>query len=317
MNNNQNVLSRIHEIVNKGSSGIIVLPPNSSTDAIASACSLYLALTKIGKNVSIAASSAPQSDVIGADKIKTQFATGGDSLMVSFPYSDGSIDKVDYNIQGSSFNLIITPRPGYSKLDPSQVNYSYTGGTVDFIIVIDSPTLNNLGALYTENQAHFTGRDIVNIDRHLTNAFYGTVNYVNKTASSISELTLSVLQELKVEVDRDIATNLYSGIAAATNNFTSYSVSAETFEHIATLLRMGAVKKLVKKTEPVRAPVFTKPNPTPQPKPPVVSHSPTSEGEPTPIEKVEQEKTPSDSNFEQKSPSDWLKPKIFKNGGLI
>jgi hypothetical protein len=311
MNNNQNVLSRVHEIINKGSSGIIVIPPNSTPDAIAAACSLYLGLTKIGKNVTLASTSVPQSDVMGADKIKTQFATGGDSLMVSFPYSDGSIDKVDYNIQGAAFNLIITPRSGYSKLDPAQVSFSYTGGTVDFIIVIDSPTLNNLGAVYADNQNHFTGRDIINIDRHLTNAFFGTVNYVNKTSSSMSELVLSVLQELKIEIDRDMATNLYSGIATATNNFTSYSVSAETFEHIATLLRLGAVKKLIKKPEIIRQPVITKPNN------PVVSHSPTSEGEPTPIEKVEKEVQPSDPGFEQKSPSDWLKPKIFKNGGLI
>lgn len=311
MNNNQNVLSRVHEIINKGSSGIIVIPPNSTVDAVASACSLYFGLTKMGKNVTLASSSIPQSDVMGADKIKNQFATGGDSLMVSFPYSDGSIDKVDYNIQGSAFNLIITPRTGFPKLDPAQVSYSYTGGTVDFIIVIDSPTLNNLGTIYTDNQNHYTGRDIINIDRHLTNAFFGTVNYINKTSSSISELVLSVLQELKIEIDRDMATNLYSGIAAATNNFTSYSVSAETFEHIATLLRMGAVKKLIKKPEATKPPTVAKPNP------PVVTHLPSSEGEPTPIENVEKEKQPTDPGFEQKSPSDWLKPKIFKNGGLI
>lgn len=316
MNNNQNVLSRINEIINKGNSGIIVLPSNSTPDAIASACTLYLGLTKIGKNVSLASSAIPQSDVIGADKIKNQFATGGDSLMVSFPYSDGAIDKVDYNIQGSSFNLIITPRAGFAKLDPGQVNYSYTGGTVDFIIVLDSPTLNNLGPIYTENQNHFTGRDIINIDRHLTNAFFGTVNYVNKTSSSISELVLGLIQELKIETDRDMATNLYAGIAAATNNFTSYSVSAETFEHIATLLRMGAIKKLIKKPEVAvsRPPVFTKPI---DPKPPVVTRTSHGEGEPTPIEKVEQEKAPTDQGYEQKSPTDWLKPKIFKNGGLM
>ncbi|MFZ6035139.1 MAG: DHH family phosphoesterase [Patescibacteria group bacterium] len=311
MNNNQNSLSRIHEIINKGNSGIILIPPNSTPDSIAAACSLYLGLTKIGKNVALAASTVPQSDVVGSDKIKNQFATGGDSLMVSFPYSDGSIDKVDYNIQGNSFNLIVTPRPGFAKLDPGQVSYSYTGGSVDFLIVIDSPTLNNLGNIYTDNQNQFTGHDIINIDRHLTNAFFGTVNLVNKTASSISELILGMLQELKVEIDRDMATNLYAGIAAATNNFTSYSVSAETFEHIATLLRMGAVKKLVKKPEIAKPPVFSKPVNQ------VISRSSSNEGEPTPIEKVEQEKTPTDTNFEQKSPSDWLKPKIFKNGGLI
>ena len=67
-----------------------------------------------------------------------------------------------------------------------------------------------------------------------------------KTVSSISELILSVIQTLGIEIDRDIATNLYAGAAASTNNFTSYSTNADTFEHIAALLRSGAVKKAFK-----------------------------------------------------------------------
>lgn len=290
MDNAQNTIARIREVFNKGASGIIVIPPNPTTDAQAAAASLYLGLTKMGKNVSLACSTKPESDIIGADKIKTQFATGGDSLMVSFPYSDGAIDKVDYNIQGEAFNLIITPRPGFAKLDPKAVSFSYTGGVVDFIVTIDAPTLNTLGTIYSDNQNHFTGRDIINVDRHLTNAYFGTVNYVNKTVSSVSELVLAILQELKIEFDRDMATNLYSGISAATNNFTSYSVSADTFEHIAVLLRAGAVKRIVKKPEPVK-----------------INHAPSAESQPTPIEEVEKEK----------SAQDWLKPKIFKNSGLI
>lgn len=323
MENTQNTLARIQEIVNKGVSGIIVIPPTPTTDTIAASTSLFLGLTKLGKNVSLVCQNKPESDLLAADKIKTQFATGGDSLMISFPYTDGAIDKVDYNIQGESFNLVVTPRPGYAKLDQSQVNYSYTGGTVDFIIVIDSPTLNSLGTIYTDNQNHFNGRDIINIDRHLTNAFYGSVNLVNKTISSISELILSVLQQLKLEIDRDMATNLHTGIAAATNNFTSYSVNADTFEHVATLLRLGAVKKMVKRPS-IPQQHFVPPQPvTQKPKiqmPQKMSVSPSIESQPiTPIEEVELEKQPTDQSqgFEDKNPQDWLKPKIFKNSGLI
>lgn len=308
MNNHQNTIARIHEIFNKGNSGVIVIPGNPTVDAIASATSLYLGLTKMGKNVSLACSSKPQSDLAASDKITTAIAPGGDSLMISFPYSDGSIDKVDYNIQGSSFNLVVTPRPGFSKLDPGQVNYSYTGGSVDFIVVIDSPSLTNLGEIYSNNQAQFTGHDIINIDRHLTNAFFGTVNFVNKTASSVSELILAILQDLKIEVDRDMSTNLYSGIASSTNNFTSYSVNAETFEHIATLLRMGAVKKIMKK------PVISSPQTLNIPQPTVVQGTHAPETQPTkPIETVEKEVQPEKPSTAQ----EWLKPRIFKNGGLI
>ena len=106
------------------------------------------------------------------------------------------------------------------------------------IFVIDAPTLNSLGTIYTDNQNQFNGKDIVNIDRHLTNAYFGTVNYVNKTISSISELVLSIIQTLGIEIDRDIATNLYAGAATSTNNFTSYSTNADTFEHVANLAKV-------------------------------------------------------------------------------
>lgn len=297
MDNNQSTLLRIQEITTKCRSFVIIIPPNPSIDAVAASSSLYLALNKMGKTVSLVCSQKPQSDLVASDKFQNIIGAGGDSLMISFPYTDGAIDKVDYNIQGEAFNLIVTPRPGFQKLNPNQVNFSYTGGLVDMIFVIDAPTLNSLGTIYTDNQNQFTGKDIINIDRHLTNAYFGTVNYVNKTISSISELILSVLQTLRVEIDRDMATNLYAGAAASTNNFISYSTNAETFEHIATLLRLGAVKKTFKK------PTVINSMPGRSPETPKAA----------PIESVEKETLTEKPQTSQ----EWLKPKIFKGGGLI
>jgi len=317
MDNNQNTLARIQEITTKCRSAVIVVPPNPSIDAIAASTSLYLALSKMGKTVSIACSQKVQSDLVASDKFQNIIGAGGDSLMVSFPYTDGAIDKVDYNIQGESFNLVVTPRPGFQKLNPNQVKFSYTGGLVDVIFVIDAPTLNSLGAIYTENQNQFNGKDIINIDRHLTNAYYGTVNYVNKTISSISELILSILQTLGTEIDRDMATNLYAGSAASTNNFTSYSTNADTFEHIATLLRLGAVKKAFKKPNPINTqPTLNFQSPPMRPQPQVINSIPSHSPEVPksgPIESVEKEAVIDKPQTSQ----EWLKPKIFKGGGLI
>lgn len=311
-------LNRIKEIINKGKAGVIIIPKNPTTDAIAASTALYLGLIKIGKNVSLACSSQIQSDLIASDKFKNIITTEGDALMISFPYTDGSIDKIDYNIQGEFFNLIITPRQGYPKLNPNQVKYSYTGGIIDFFIVIDSPTLNNLGEIYIENQNQFTGKDIINIDRHLTNSYFGTVNFIDKTISSISELIIKILKHLEIEIDKDMATNLYAGIIHSTNNFTSYSTNSDTFENAAFLLKCGAIKKIIKKPEsPKIISNFTIPSTPSTIKP---SYSPSPEIQPkTPIEKVETEKQPTPSNFEKnqsQNPSEILKPKIFR-GGLI
>jgi|GEM_PF-485542 len=237
------MIQKIKEFVTKNGSGIVVLPAKATPDAIAAGTSLYMALTKLGKNVSLVASSTVQSDLVGADKIKTDLQSGGDNLVVSFPYEEGAIDKVDYNIQGEQFNLVIVPREGHSKLRPDDIQFSYTGAKIDFIITIDAPNLNALGEIYKKNQRQFESATIINIDRHLINNSYGMINLVSKSSSSTSELVYKLIQALKVEIDTDIATNLHNGIVAATNNFTAYSVNADTFEAVAALLRAGAVKK--------------------------------------------------------------------------
>jgi len=326
--NTNTTLPRLSEIITKGSSGIVVLPANPSPDAIAGATALYLGLLKIGKNVTIVASAPIKSDMIAADKIQTSLSVGGENLVVSFPYTDGAIDKIDYHIQGEKFNLVISPRSGFPKLNPNQVSYSYSGGSFDFIITVDAPNLNTIGTLYTENQAQFQGKEIINIDRHLTNAFFGTVNYINKTSSSTCELVYKVLRQLECELDKDMATNLYVGIAGATNTFTSYSVNAETFETIAALLKAGASKKINPQQQPqqpsFKPQSFDDENVIPMQQP---AQRPVS----TPVFSVKQpgterqqmqnittvESQESQSKEGAQSPQDWLKPNIFKGGGLI
>ena len=321
--NTNTTLPKLADIVTKGSNGIIVLPTNPSADAIAGATSLYLGLLKMEKNISLVCSSPIRSDMSAADKIQQSLSVGGDNLVVSFPYTDGAIDKIDYHIQGEKFNLVITPRQGFPKLNPDQVAYSYSGGSFDFIITIDAPNLNAVGTLYTENQAQFQGKEIINIDRHLTNAFFGTVNYINKTSSSTCELVYKVLLQLQCEIDKDIATNLYSGIAGATNTFTSYSVNAETFETIAALLKAGAIKKTM--PQPAMKPPQTFQPPMP------VQQAPTQQPVSTPVFAIKQpgterqqvqsittvESQESQSKEGAQSAQDWLKPNIFKGGGLV
>lgn len=309
--NTNTTLPKLGDVVTKGSSGIIVLPTNPSADAIAGATALYLGLLKMGKNISLVCSSSLKSDMVAADKIQQSLTVGGDNLVVSFPYADGAIDKIDYHIQGEKFNLVIAPRQGFPKLNPNQVEYSYTGGSFDFIITVDAPNLNAVGILYTENQAQFQGKEIINIDRHLTNAFFGTVNYINKTSSSTCELVYKVLQQLQCEMDKDMATNLYSGIAAATNTFTSYSVNAETFETIASLLKAGASKKTI--SHPFQqSPVQQPPASTPvfSVKQPGIERQQVQA-----ITTVESQDSQSKEGAQ--NPQDWLKPNIFKGGGLV
>lgn len=336
-------IGQIKELITKNDSGIIVLPTKPTPDAVAAGTALYMALTKMGKNVTLVASTVPESDMVGVDKIKTELNTGGDNLVISFPYEEGAIDKVDYNIKNERFNLIIIPREGHSKLEPKDVQFSYSGGKIEFIITIDTPNLNSIGELYQKNQREFEGQNIINIDRHLINNSYGMINYVVKTSSSTSELVLKVIEGVKAQLDRDIATNLYAGVVAATNNFTAYSVNADTFEAVATLLRAGAVKKPMipaqnqfgrpqqsmpaapgmgqRPTFPQMNPFqnFSQQQPQPMQKPVQSQQMPSRQDEKQQRQVEEVEKAPqSQEGQNPNSMENDLKPKIFQESdGLI
>src|SRR3989338_11328166 len=166
-------IARIVKILAERQSISICLPTNPTLDSIASGTALYLALLQMGKNASIACGGDGdidrQSRIAGIDKIQTSLVSDGDNLVVSFPYTEGSVDKVTYNIEDEKFSLVVQPREGFAKLDPKKVSYSYTGGKQEAIITIYPPTLNALAGLYTSNKEQFTGVDIINIDRHFTN----------------------------------------------------------------------------------------------------------------------------------------------------
>lgn len=307
--NNDVVIPSVVKLLETKTVFSIVLPVNPTVDAVSAAISLYLALVKIGKSVSIACSTAvdPSVTLPGVDKIQKELVASGDNLVVSFPYEDGAIDKITYNIEGNTFNLVIAPKEGRPRLETNNVKYTYKGGKGEVIFTIDAPSLASLGDIYTNQKDMFTGVEIVNVDRHLTNGTYGSINMVEKQRSSTSELVLALLTGLSLDIDKDIATILYGGIVTATNNFTSYSVNADTFDACARLLKAGAVKRVG-----VRQPVENTQQPTTNNQPSNLPLAQPTESIAVAPETVENKEVAADE-----SSKEWLKPKIFKGGGLV
>jgi hypothetical protein len=304
---------------------LIVVSKSAKIDSLAAALGLYLALIAQGKSVHIATEATVNGadKLIGFDKIKKTIEQGGNILKVTFPYSDGNIDKVTYNITDDRFNLLIEPRAGAQPLTNKDVQFGYTGGQTDLIVTIDAPTLEALGDLYLDNPDVFTREKIVNIDRRFDNQQYGGENLVEKEFSSTSEIVMRTLSSLHWELNNDIATNLYAGLMSATNNFTSFSTNAQSFEAASILLKSGARKLPIATPQsrpafganpafpagaeamPKNQSIFAQP---PQVQP---QFQPQSQPQPQP------ESQPQPQPQAKKPPQDWLKPKIFKSTDLI
>lgn len=307
------------KVLEEKKSFVICLPATASTDAQAAACGLYLALSKAGKQVSLSCVGLTnkESDLIAIEKITSELQTqGGNILTISLPYQEGALDAVTYDVEGDKFRVVIKPKEGFPKINTENVEFGYSGGKIDAVVTIEASSLETLGNIYASNQALFGGIEIINIDRRFNNAQFGTINVVEKQASTISEIVYAMISYLKIEVDKDIATNLISGMVHATNNFSAPTTNADTFDIVSRLMRAGGVKKPLSNSPSTS--VLSQPVATTFPKPSVVQNIPTQTPEPK-LAPVNLD--PANQNgaapVANQTPSDWLKPKIFKGSSNL
>lgn len=76
----------------------------------------------------------------------------------------------------------------------------------------------------------------INIDHHLTNTNFADANYVDGNASATSEILLELFRKMDVEIDDDIAKDLYTAICSDTGCFKYSNVTPKTMRAAADLL---------------------------------------------------------------------------------
>lgn len=81
---------------------------------------------------------------------------------------------------------------------------------------------------------------ILNLDHHLTNTRFGTVNVVEPTAVATAQVLAMLIETLGLSLDAPLATCLYTGILTDTNGLRSPNVTPEVPRLAETLLEAGA-----------------------------------------------------------------------------
>lgn len=107
----------------------------------------------------------------------------------------------------------------------------------DLVIAVDCASAGRLGEL---EDAVLEVDHIINIDHHPDNSLFGAVNLVDATASATTEILYEEAGDLGLEMDRDIAVCLYTGLVTDTGRFQFSNTSAETFRIASELVEMGA-----------------------------------------------------------------------------
>jgi bifunctional oligoribonuclease and PAP phosphatase NrnA len=81
---------------------------------------------------------------------------------------------------------------------------------------------------------------VINIDHHVTNSRFGTINLIDIEAAATCEILHLMFEDLGIPLDPDTATILMSGIQGDTLGLRTPSTTGRTMEVSAALLRAGA-----------------------------------------------------------------------------
>jgi phosphoesterase RecJ-like protein len=85
---------------------------------------------------------------------------------------------------------------------------------------------------------------IINIDHHISNTFFGDINWVDSKASSAAQMVYKLSERMRI-MDRHIALCLYTGIFTDTGNFTYTNTTKETHKIVASLMHYNVSARLI------------------------------------------------------------------------
>lgn len=120
----------------------------------------------------------------------------------------------------STFNFL--PNLSFSK-SPDDIDTSF-----DLFIALDSSDEDRMGDRVKEifNKSEKT----VNIDHHFSNKNYADLNIVDEKSPATCEVLARIFKSLELDLNKEIATSLFTGLSTDTGSFKYSSVTSKTFE---------------------------------------------------------------------------------------
>lgn len=107
----------------------------------------------------------------------------------------------------------------------------------DLAIVLDCPNIKRVNNEFI--QYFMNAKVKVQIDHHNKNDMFADHNVVNHVAPAASQVLVSSFEYLGIEITKDIATCLLTGIITDTNGFRNSNVTVESFEYASWCLEKG------------------------------------------------------------------------------
>lgn len=117
----------------------------------------------------------------------------------------------------------------------------------DLVVSLDASDPARLGSMYRPES--YGAAPVLVLDHHITNLYFGTLNYVDPVAAATSQIILRLADELAVPVGSEAALCLMTGLITDTLAFRTSNVNADVLAAASRLAALGiGIAPLVQQT---------------------------------------------------------------------
>ena len=110
-------------------------------------------------------------------------------------------------------------------------------GPNDLVVSLDCSDERRMGSVFHDGLA---GIPLLNIDHHVTNTLFGTVNWVDPSSVATTQMILKLADALGWALSPPVADCLLTGLVTDTRSFRTYNVDVEAMRAVVRLMEAGA-----------------------------------------------------------------------------
>lgn len=187
--------------------------------------------------------------IVKMTEIQQRLARGGEVLIVAHLNPDG--DAIGTQLAFAAYLRSLGAEPLLVCDDEIPGKYRFLGNVDEIVrtetldadyhaktaLIIECPNPNRMGkaAAFISSET-----DLLNIDHHPDNTGFGSINWVNTSASSVGEMAFEFFQHTGFDLTPTVAEQLYTAILTDTGRFRFPSTSRRTMEIVGQLIQAGA-----------------------------------------------------------------------------
>lgn len=231
------------ERINQAQNILVTVSTSPSVDQLSAAIGLTLVLNHLGKH-GTAVFSGEVPSTLEFLKPEETLEKNTDSLRDFIIALDKSkADKLRYKVEDEVVRIFITPYK--TSISEKDLEFSQGDFNVDVVIALGVREQQDLDNAITSHGRILHDATVASISTDAGNNL-GSLNWVDASASSLSELVVGLADSLdKKIIDSQIATALLTGIVATTERFSNDKTSPKTMSVSAELMAAGANQQLI------------------------------------------------------------------------